>query len=399
MRNTNYKIVLAKHIHIYRLLRDAYYFVFTYYRTIIFYIFRIFPVKANKIVVSNFKGKGYGDNPKYIINEILRRQLFYDIVWIVDNIDEEMPYGIRKVKRNTVQEFYELSTAKLWIDNTRKAPYVRKRKNQYYIQTWHAGLHGKKVEKDAIDSLDRFWRYSSINDSRMADLFLSNSTFVSQLFRNSFWYTGEIFESGLPRLDSQFISNIDKETIRKKLDISKKKIILYAPTFRSNKRIDVYNIDFDRLKKHLILKFGGDWIVLLRLHPAIVKEVTRMDLTNVLDCTSYPDIYELLAIADILITDYSSCMFEMNKKPVFRFAVDLEEYTKDRGFYFDIHELPYPLSESNDELIDIIDGFEESEYIKNVNLFLVKNGVIDDGRASSRVVDRIEDLLKKDDLD
>lgn len=120
-----------------------------FFFVLIYYIFRVFPIKKNKVVVSCYDGKGYGDHGKYICNELLTRDADLEIVWPSGNPEDVFPAGVRPVKFRSIRAVYEQVTAKIWIDNKRKKDFVRKRKGQYYIQVWHGGLGIKKVEMDA----------------------------------------------------------------------------------------------------------------------------------------------------------------------------------------------------------------------------------------------------------
>ena len=130
-------------------------------RIIASYLFRVLPVKNNKIFCSNFGGRGYGDNPKYICEHLLSSSDKYDIVWEVNDLDEYMPEGIRKVKYLSFRAIYEATTSRVWIDNVRKNIWFRKRKNQLYIQTWHGGIGFKKAESKkrlCHDGLSSVWK-------------------------------------------------------------------------------------------------------------------------------------------------------------------------------------------------------------------------------------------------
>lgn len=128
------------------------------------FLFRLLPIKKNRIVMSNLLGKGYGDNPKYIANELLsRKDVDLEIVWLVkDKYYDDIPREIKQVKRGTIKELYYLSTAKIWVDNSRKHIGVTKRKSQYYIQTWHGDLFIKMLEKDVEESLPKMYIDSAI---------------------------------------------------------------------------------------------------------------------------------------------------------------------------------------------------------------------------------------------
>ena len=97
-----------------------------------------YPIQKGKILFTNFSGKGYGCNPKYICEELLNRKLdFVECVWGVDNIEEKFRKEIRTVPYGTYAYYYELATAQIWVDNQHKDFFSRKRQGQYYIQTWH----------------------------------------------------------------------------------------------------------------------------------------------------------------------------------------------------------------------------------------------------------------------
>ena len=354
-----------------------------------------FCLNKKKVVFENFGGRGYGDNPKYIAEELLSRNLDYDLVWLVrPGTNYKFPQGIRTIPVGGLKEMYELATSKFWVDNNRKQRWVRKAKNQRYIQTWHGFYPLKKMEKDAIESLPTGYISCAIHDGKMTDLMVSGCKARTQIYKTSFWYEGEIKEWGTPRNDV-FFKDIN---YRKKVGTffgiaSNKKLLLYAPTFRDDHSIDAYDIDLKRTLQKLSLRFGEEWCVLVRLHPAVREkssEFVKYD-SNIIDASAYDDIQELFAACDFLISDYSDCMFEfsLTHKPVLLYASDLEAYTHGRSFYYDIHDLPYQIAESNDELYSLIENFNEAEYKNRLERFFDKIGVFEKGTASKSVVDYI----------
>lgn len=357
-------------------------------------------IDSKKIVVCNFGGKGYGDNPKYIVEEIIKQNLNYDIVWLVDDIEKykkNFHGNIRLVQYGSIKGMYELATAKIWIDNCRKYFYTKKRKGQYYIQTWHGGLSIKQIEKQAESKLDEQYLNYAKNDSKMVDLMISNSDWCTKMYENDFWYDGEILECGSPRVDILF--NQNEESNNKIYDLynvdKNKKIMLYAPTFRNSMDLSVYSIDYERCINALEEKFGGEWIIFIRLHPNISNLASNMCYSkNIINVTDYPDMQELLSVSDILVTDFSSSLFEFSyiKKPVFIFATDYEEYIKERGFAINLEELPFNINKCNDDFINDIYDFDEKEYRINIEDMLKRFGVKEDGSASKSVVDRIKQI-------
>lgn len=369
-----------------------------YIMILLFYMFRIFRIKNNKIVICSYLGKGYGDNAKYIVNELLGTDKHYDIVWLLRNMNDQLPDGVRAVKYNTIKSVYEMVTAKVWIDNRRKPLFVRKRKGQVYIMTWHGGIGLKKVEKAAVDALPDTYIRAAINDSKMADLFISNSKWTTKIYRDYFWYDGPILEVGLPREDVLFRDNSNlKNKVFSQYGIqSDAKVVLYAPTFRKSKCVsdlDLYSLNWDELIQTYEYRFGGKWIGMIRLHPNIANQANLLVLPeNIVNVTDYPDMQELLAISDSLITDYSSCVFDFGatKKPAFIYAVDLEEYIKDRDFFFTFDEIPFDMAQDEDGLRKNISNYIEEDYQKKVTSFYEECGFFKGGESAKKIAEYIE---------
>lgn len=372
-------------------------------RVMLYYLFRIFPVQNNKIFFQNFNGKGYGDNPKYIAEEILRHGLNYKLVWAVrTESSDNFPLAIKTVPFKSIRAIFNEVTAKVWIDNCRKQLYVRKRKEQFYIQTWHGAVNLKKIEKDAEHNLSTYYVKQAKYDSALANLFLSDSKFSSQLYRSAFWYKGEIFECGSPKDDiliNQYLNKKNKINQHFRID-DNVKTILYAPTFRDNSCIDVYNLNFEQILLNLQKQTNNPWTFLVRLHPNISQTSKFLTYTkNILNASYYDDMQELMLSCDILITDYSDCMYEfaLMNKPVFLYINDYKEYKKERGFYFNLFSLPFPCANDNKELLFNILHFDTAAYLKSLGVFFKEVGVFKDGNASKKVVDRIIAEMEKHD--
>ena len=129
---------------------------------ITFQFIAVLPIKKNKIVFDNFGGRGYGCDPKYIAQELLKRKESLDLVWLTQNMETDLPKGIRPVKYGSLKAMYELATASIWIDNIKNAVRVPKKKKQFYIQTWHSSLGLKGNEQDA-DHLQSELHHKDIN--------------------------------------------------------------------------------------------------------------------------------------------------------------------------------------------------------------------------------------------
>lgn len=361
-------------------------------------------IKKDKIVFCNYQGSSYGCNPKYITEEIIAQNLPFDIVWLVKpdfNKPENFPKQVRLVNYyDKKASFKELATAKFWVDNTRKIYFVkkglRKKRGQFYINTWHGSLGIKKLDADvALYNDDDYWKNMALKDAAMTDIMISNSDFETEIYRRGLWYKNKIEEFGHPRNDIFFK---DRELIKNKVysffDIPKEvKIALYTPSFRDDLRIEPYQLDYAMIRKILEKKTGEKWLILSKFHPKILYKLKRLiNSIDQKDVSIYPDIQELLVSADILISDYSSCMFDYmyTKRPCFVYATDIERYNTERGFYFSLESTPFLIARDNLELANNIENFDINEYNLKVESFLAERKIFDDGNASKRTVELIK---------
>ncbi len=381
-----------------------------------YYTCRIFPVDPRKVVMWTFEGGGgYGCSPKYIAEEILKRnregRTNYEIVWLVNDLDKEFPKEIKKVKSTLWSRAYHLSTAGAWVSNTRTFYGTRKRKKQCYIQTWHATICIKPIGKYRGDLFPKMAYLVSAYDSKLIDYVLSGSSWCDHMYRDGLIYHGEIIRTGTPRCDVLVNQREEKHRqMREEYGLSQKaKIMLYAPTFRGgsqNKNRNVNSeeatVDFERLIDSLEQRFGGDWYVFLRLHPQLAAKMDKLNTCQVserlIDVSQRPDMNEIIAGSDAFLTDYSSAVFEgaMIGLPAFLYADDLEEYIAERGdLFFDMYQLPFPVALDNDGLMKNIIGFDEGVYRKRVEEFMEEVGAFEDGRASERVVGIIDEFKRE----
>lgn len=354
-------------------------------------LFHIISINKKKIVVQSFNGKAYGSNAKYIVEALIKLDPTVNVVWLCNSIPKNIshiPPHVKLIKTKRIIRIYHLMTAKIWIDDCRKKERVKKRKEQFYLQTWHSPLRLKKIEKDATEYLDSKYIRLAKNDSKNIDLMISGCEFSHNIYQNSFWYDGTIERCGTPRCDIFFQEHPEiKHRVREYFRISKQfKIILYTPTFRKNQDINNYMFDFERLIELLEKKNSDKYIMLVRLHPNVEKQAGFIKYSSkVLDATYYTDMQELLYVADILITDYSSSMFDMSiaQKPCFLYTPDLENYLlNERDLYFKIDDLPFTYSRNLEELIHNIDHYDAHFYFEKNKEFLKNIGNYETGKAS-----------------
>lgn len=339
------------------------------------------------IVFSNFDGKGYGDNPKYICNQIDKSK--YECIWVVNDLKETMPIGIKKVKYGSLEHYRALAEAHFWVDNMHKNMITQKRSGQIYIQTWHGEGPLKKIEYDSHELPQSY--YNIINhDVNMIDYFISGSEFKTKQCKRAFRYHGCILETGNPRDDIFFSKKDYKENIFPNL--KDKKWILYAPTYREKKS--------NEINPYIIIskyreKFNEDCIILIKEHPNMTDRANIYKYSdNVINMSNYPDTQELLVAADILITDYSSIMwdFSLQKKLVILYHPDVELYKKEREYYLPFEELPYCEAFNIDEVCNYITNTNMQEYEKKLMIFFAKYKSYDNGNASEKVAALIDEL-------
>lgn len=378
---------------------------------VFYHMLRIFPIQKNKIVFTTFEGDGgFCCNPRYIAEELLKRDKKYDLVWLVNNESRMFPIGVRKIKNTFFNRAFQLVTAKVWVDNSRKAYGTAKRKKQMYIQTWHAALEFKPVGKFRGNLFPKIAYLVSEYDSKLADYVTSNSEWCTKLYPEMLLYDGEILKTGSPRCDI-FTTKRDElyREIREIYQIPEDaKIVMYAPTFRGGSQkgkrqvfVEEPTLDFKMLSETLEKKFGGTWYVFLRLHPQLAAQLNGMPLKNksehMVDVSQADDMNEIMTAADVLVTDYSSAAFDAINMymPVFIYADDLKDYVGERGrLMWDMHSLPFTVAETNEQLADNIAQFDKTAYQKTVDVFTKEHGVLEDGKASERVADIIEEFLE-----
>ena len=364
----------------------------------------LLPIQKNKIVFSNFHGRGYGCDPKYICEELRKRNLGLKLVWLVSDPSKgreawDLPADVRMVKFGSRQARYEIATARIWVFNTKGFEKPPKKHGQFYIQTWHSSLGLKMVEKDA-PTLPKEYVKASKQDAKITDLMYANNDFRYEIYRNHFWYQGPIIKCSVPRCSVLFSTPESiKEKVRKAFSLSKdQKIILYVPTFRSSHSTEVYRFDYRKCLESLKAVYQAPFVFLLRLHPNLASADSGFPYGETIkNATHYPDVQELLAVSDVVITDYSGCMFDaaFAQKPVFLYVPDVASYLKnDRNLYFRLDQLPFSAAVTSDELCENILRFSPEQYKSRCGKFFEKIGLEEDGSGSRILADLILSEIK-----
>lgn len=371
----------------------------------------VLPVKRNRIVLDSNLGKSYAGNPKYIYEYMVTHgyDKKWNCIWFYENEKYEIPGRSRQVKYGRLRYLYYMATAKIWVFDSRQPEFLIRRKNTCYIQTWH----GTPLKKLALDLEDVFMvnesdidRYKEgfAKNAHSWDYLISQNPFSSETFRRAFDFKNEMLEIGYPRNDILFRDNTPERIKERRRELGlpeDKKIILYAPTWRDdefsaeNKYEFRPKISFEQLQKEL----GADYVIIVKYHYLIMDAVDWSPYEGfVYHFDQSRDIAELFLVSDMLITDYSSVMFDYSllKRPMFFFAYDLYKYRNElRGFYFDYEkEMPGPISETTEQLIQHIRCYDASQYDERYRLFAEKYNPADDGSASERIVQLIASQIE-----
>ncbi|MGV9267073.1 CDP-glycerol glycerophosphotransferase family protein [Kitasatospora sp. NPDC003701] len=355
-----------------------------------------------------FGGRGYADSPRAVHAELARRGEPLEHLWVVDDAQAELPAGVRAVRVWSPEWYRALATSRYLVGNTHFPDFLERRDGQVVVQTWHGSLL-KRIAHDVenpwladhgyLEALDR--------ETPQWSLLLSPSPFATPILRRAFRYRGEILESGYPRND--VLARPDAAlaaAVRRRLGIPDgRRVVLYAPTWREDQqrgdgdgfRLDL-RIDLDHARRAL----GRDHVLLIRPHAHVREPLPGAGDGFVRDCGDYPDVQELLLIADVLVTDYSSIMFDfaITGRPVLFFTYDLEHYRDTlRGFSFDFEaQAPGPLVPTSAGLLDALRGLADdgsgppAGHRERYRAFRATHCGLEDGAAARRVVDRMLDL-------
>ncbi|MFC0038085.1 CDP-glycerol glycerophosphotransferase family protein [Actinomadura rayongensis] len=352
-------------------------------------------------VFDSFNGRQFSDNPRAIFEELRRSDPGFECVWVTADGQFPPPDGARTVLSGSREHYEALARARLVVGNWRQPDWFDKREGQTYVQCWH-GTPLKKVGYDLrampykrTEGADWMRR-----DVPQWDLLLAQTPYVVPFLRSAFRYDGPVLDTGHPRND--LLNRPERHAIalrvRERLGIpAGKKVVMYAPTWRDDfhfaigKRAFQLELDLDRASAAL----GDDHVLLLRTHYLVTDKPKPGENPFVIDVSDYPDIAELYLVADVLVTDYSSSMFDfaVTGKPMLFYTYDLERYRDHvRGFYFDLAEVaPGPLLDTSDEVIDALRDLDAvaRRSAPAYRAFRRRFCPSDDGRAAARVLARV----------
>lgn len=364
---------------------------------------KVYGINEKQVIFISFRGRSYSDNPKAISEKLHMVAPDINIIWLFkDPIKKKklVPDYITCIKANTLGSLKALATSKVWVDNFSKPLYTYKSKDQVYIQTWHGDRAFKKILYDAWPDGNR---PTPLIENKICDVIVTGSKFAEKMYMSAFKYDGEYLKVGSPRNDV-LIDEEEKRIncIKSMLDINlDNKIVLYAPTFRrkaakEKENQNIVDIDLQKVIKKLNAVTGNNWICMTRAHSAVAG-LKGLPISNeIIDVTEYEDMADLLLIADLLITDYSSSAtdFILTKKPTILYQGDYQDYVRyDRTFYYDFKDIGFLIAYSQEELHEIIEMvFKEDTMVRNKQIQEFYK-TYESGMASTKVAEYILEQL------
>ncbi|MGW2691597.1 bifunctional glycosyltransferase/CDP-glycerol:glycerophosphate glycerophosphotransferase [Streptomyces sp. NPDC001296] len=366
---------------------------------------RLLPVRRGTVVFESHLGKQFSDSPKALYEELRRRRLPVTAIW---SYAGERPVGFPQdaelVRRWSWRYLRALAQAEFWIDNQGFPLRLAKRPETTYIQTWHGSalkkmgfdepshrVMSEQEQRTYQEALDRF------------DHFVVRSEHdVRTLARAYRIPEAKLLRTGYPRNDVLVRAARDPRTpdpaarrLAERLGIRPgHRVLLYAPTFRARPGGGVRDFDMPFDVERFADRFGDRYTLLVRSHYLNRVTLPPSVADRVIDVTDEADITPLLLLADALITDYSSTMFDyaLLRRPLVFYAYDWEEYSRDvRGTYLDLlEEAPGPVARTEDELLAVLDDLPGvgAQYEARLKEFVDKYGEYDRGDAAARIVDR-----------
>jgi CDP-glycerol glycerophosphotransferase len=350
-----------------------------------------------KVVYTSYSGR-YSDSPRAIYEALAVRRPEFDHTWLCHpDHAAAFPPDVRTVPFGSPAGVAAMEAADVLVSNDHVPLDWDKRPGSTYLQTWH-GTPLKRIHHDVRWAPEGRLEQLDVDIARWDHLLSPNRASTPRL-RRAFGFTGEIHETGYPRND--LLSSPDRfaagAAVRAQLGIpADRTVVLYTPTWRDDL---VFGTGGPGYTMHLDLddftaRLGADHVLLLRLHSLVPGRLTLPPGAPVIDVSGYRDVRDLYLAADLLVTDYSSTMFDfaVTGRPILLFAYDLDRYRDQvRGFYFDLAAAaPGPVLPTSAELVTAIRhiGDVAQAYEDRYSTFRRTFCHLEDGHATDRVLSR-----------
>ncbi|MFG2496605.1 CDP-glycerol glycerophosphotransferase family protein [Streptomyces sp. NPDC048441] len=362
------------------------------------------PVSKGSAVFESHMGRCYGDSPRAIHQEILRRGLRVRCTWSYATSPDGFPASARLARRWSWRYLWALGRAEFWIDNQGFPHALDKPRHTTYLQTWHGSAYKRMGFDEA-----RLKTQNAPQRARLQravdrfDHFLVRSGHDVNTLARAYGIPDErLVRCGYPRNDRLVAARADDEasgrfprpSVAADLGIpDHKTVVLYAPTFRglpkNNKAVQL-PLDVRKFAE----RFGDTHVLLVRAHYMEAASLPACPSGTVIDVSAHHDVSELLCLADILVTDYSSIMFDyaLLDRPLVHFAPDLDAYAAERGSYFALRDdAGGPVVETEEELLRVLATLKEADgaWAPARRAFAERFGAYDKGRSAGDVLDRL----------
>ncbi|NAZ87323.1 CDP-glycerol glycerophosphotransferase family protein [Kineococcus indalonis] len=350
-------------------------------------------------VVWNADNGRYADNPRALHEGLLARGGGHEHVWLADpRHAASFPPGVATVPIGTPRAVEALESADVLVSNTHvQLDRWRKRPGARYLQTWH-GTPLKRIHRDAAHLPAEEVMAELDEDIARWDLLVSPSAAATRLLRAAFAYTGAVLETGYPRNDVLSAPDRDarRARVRAALGIADgQSAVLYAPTYRDDEAAAGVEAPLGLDVEALAQQLGAGSVLLLRLHRFVSHQRRAAPGERVRDTSEHPEVSDLYLAADVLVTDYSSSMFDfaVTGKPIVLYAYDLEHYRdRLRGFTLDLRaEAPGPVLLEQEELAEALRDLPAvaAAHAQRYARFARRYCALEDGRAGERVLDAV----------
>ena len=351
-----------------------------------------------KIVFESNHGIHYSCNPRAISEKMHELYPDYELVWGMKEgwteKDNLIPDYVKVIPIKSWEYRKQRATAIAYVRNEAMTVDLVKPKNQLFIQTWHGDRGVKKILYEAWKDGKRPF---PVMDEFLTDIFVIGSDYAVKRISDAFHYHGKTLKEGCPRNDC-LIMPVDPERIRLKIGVKEgHKILLYAPTFRQHSKLFKTDVNLHETLNHFKGRDGHEWICLARAHPKSGGLEVGIG-ANIIDVSGYPDMADLLMIADAFITDYSSSSgdFILRKKPLILAQFDITQYmNEDRGFHVDYNEMGFLIAKNQEELNYYIDTMSDEDFAKNCDRLMDYFSVHETGHAAEAVCHAIDEHYKK----
>ncbi|MFF1696761.1 CDP-glycerol glycerophosphotransferase family protein [Streptomyces sp. NPDC058257] len=342
-----------------------------------------------------------GDSPRAVHEELVRRGAQVEHLWVTQDQQTRVPAGAKGVEEHSAAWYEALARCRRIVTAGHLPDFFERRDGQTVVQTWN-GAPLKRIGTDLTDTLYADHGHLDVLPrlSRQWDVLVSPNRFSTPHLGRALAYDGEVMEAGSPRNDILFSEDRAKvaERVRRDLGIDPgKRIVLYAPTYRDHLAYSPGRFRYEPALDFAAAQdvLGDDHVLLVRKHPLTAGRLPGAHAPFVRDVSSHPRAAELLLVSDVLVTDYSSLMFDFahTGRPMLFHAYDLEHYRDTvRGFYLDFEtRAPGPLLASTGEVVEALRDLDSltARHADAYAAFREAYCDLDDGQASARVAERL----------